>query len=73
VSAHFSQMCYLGLVAAAAMAPVHFAPLRVYHAARQLRKPHAWVIVLGSCAVAFLSVHYFRSVDFLLLQINLFD
>lgn len=73
MSAHFAQMCYLGLVAAAAMAPVHFSPLRVYHAARQFRKSHAWVLALGGCAAAFVAVHFFRSAYYLPLQTNPFD
>lgn len=59
VSAHFSQLCYFGLAAAAAMAPVHFDPLRVYHAGRQLQKPHTWAFALGGLNLAFLFVHYF--------------
>lgn len=59
VSAHFSQICYFGLAAAAAMAPVHFSPLRVYHAARRLQKPHTWAFALGGFTLAFLSIHYF--------------
>ncbi|KAG0581277.1 hypothetical protein KC19_4G238800 [Ceratodon purpureus] len=59
VSAHFSQLCYFGLAAASAMAPVHFSPLRVYHAARHFRKPHTWAFALGGFCLAFLAVHYF--------------
>ncbi|XP_024372620.1 dol-P-Glc:Glc(2)Man(9)GlcNAc(2)-PP-Dol alpha-1,2-glucosyltransferase [Physcomitrium patens] len=59
VSPHFAQICYFGLVTAAALAPVHFWPHRIYDAARQLHKRHVWVFALGGCTLAFLFVHYF--------------